>query len=107
MFLVTLGTPQQDIHAIEAAKCAGVQHIVKLSTLEASEAVIQVGKWHREREQIIETSGLKWTFLRPGMFMSNTIEWWAETIRQQGGVFFPGGKKGKVAPVGSGLYSKQ
>jgi uncharacterized protein YbjT (DUF2867 family) len=33
------------------------------------------------------------------MFMSNTIEWWAESIKGQNSVFFPGGKKGKVAPV--------
>jgi uncharacterized protein YbjT (DUF2867 family) len=68
MFLVTFET-QQDINALEAAKRAGVQHVVKLSTLEASDAVLQIGKWHREREQLIEASGLAWTFLRPGMFI--------------------------------------
>src|SRR5262245_50873650 len=65
VFLVTLGTSQQDINAIAAAKRAGVRHVVKLSTLEATKAAIQVGKWHREREQIIEASGIAWTFLRP------------------------------------------
>lgn len=98
LFLITYET-QQDINVIEAAKRAGVQHIVKLSTLEATEHKIKVGKWHYEREELIRASGLEWTFLRPGMFMSNTIEWWAETIKGQGSVFFPGGKKGKVAPV--------
>jgi uncharacterized protein YbjT (DUF2867 family) len=33
------------------------------------------------------------------MFMSNSIDWWAESIKGQNSVFFPGGKKGKVAPV--------
>jgi len=98
IFLVTYET-QQDINVIEAAKRAGVQHIVKLSTLEATEHKIQVGKWHYEREELIRASGLDWTFLRPGMFMSNSIEWWAESIKSQNSVFFPGGKKGKVAPV--------
>ncbi len=97
MFLVTLKT-RQDISALEAAKQAGVKHVVKLSTLEASDALIQIGKWHREREKLIEASGLTWTFLRPGMFMTNAIDWWADSIKQQGAVFFPGGK-GKVAPV--------
>lgn len=101
LFLVTLDSSQQDINALEVAKRAGVQHVVKLSTLEATKAAIQIGKWHREREQIIEKSGIAWTFLRPGMFMSNTIEWWATTIKEQGGVYFPGGK-GKVAPVDPG-----
>ncbi len=31
--------------------------------------------------------------------MSNSIDWWAESIKGQGSVFFPGGKTGKVAPV--------
>lgn len=98
IFLVTYET-QQDINVIEAAKRADVRHIVKLSTLEATEHKIQVGKWHYEREELIRGSGLDWTFLRPGMFMSNSIEWWAESIKGQSSVFFPGGKKGKVAPV--------
>jgi Predicted nucleoside-diphosphate-sugar epimerases len=98
VFLVTFEM-QHDINVIEAAKRAGVQQIVKLSTLEATEHKIKVGKWHYEREELIRASGLDWTFLRPGMFMSNSIEWWAESIKRQGSVFFPGGKKGKVAPV--------
>jgi uncharacterized protein YbjT (DUF2867 family) len=98
VFLVTFDK-RQDIHLIEAAKRAGVQHIVKLSTFEATDHKIQVGKWHYEREELIRLSGLDWTFLRPGMFMSNSVEWWAESIKGQGSVFFPGGKKGKVAPV--------
>lgn len=97
VFLITFQT-QQDIYAIEAAKRTGVQQIVKLSTLEASKTHLRVGRWHREREEIIEASGLGWTFLRPGLFMTNTIEWWAETIKKQGAVYFPGGK-GRVAPI--------
>lgn len=97
IFLVTLET-QQDIHVLEAARRAGVRQIVKLSTLEASRPVIQVGRWHVEREELIRASGLDWTFLRPGMFMTNTIEWWSDSIKTQGAVHFPGGK-GRVAPV--------
>lgn len=98
IFLVTYET-QQDINVIEAAKHASVRQIVKLSTLEATAHKIQVGKWHYEREELIRASGLDWTFLRPGMFMSNAIEWWAESIKGQGSVFFPGGKKGRVAAI--------
>jgi uncharacterized protein YbjT (DUF2867 family) len=98
LFLVTFET-QQDRNVIEAAKQAGVGQIVKLSTLEATVHKIQVGKWHYEREELLRASGLDWTFLRPGMFMSNSIEWWAESIKGQGSVFFPGGKKGRVAPI--------
>jgi uncharacterized protein YbjT (DUF2867 family) len=54
MFLVTMshGT-QHDINAVEAAKRAGVKHVVKLSTLEASRLLGQVGRWHREKEMVI------------------------------------------------------
>ncbi len=98
VFLVTFEA-QQDINVIEAVRRTGLQHIVKLSTLEAKDHRIKVGNWHYEREELIRASGLAWTFLRPGMFMSNTIEWWAESIKGQGSVFFPGGKRGKVAPI--------
>ena len=32
-------------------------------------------------ERLIETSGLQWTFLRPGMFAANALQWWAPQIR--------------------------
>jgi uncharacterized protein YbjT (DUF2867 family) len=31
-------------------------------------------------ERLIETSGLQWTFLRPGMFAANALSWWAPQI---------------------------
>jgi hypothetical protein len=33
------------------------------------------------RRGSIETSGLQWTFLRPGMFAANALNWWAPQIR--------------------------
>jgi uncharacterized protein YbjT (DUF2867 family) len=32
-------------------------------------------------ERLIETSGLQWTFLRPGMFAGNALGWWGPQIR--------------------------
>ena len=32
-------------------------------------------------ERLIETSGLQWTFLRPGMFAGNALHFWAPQIR--------------------------
>jgi len=32
-------------------------------------------------ERLIESSGLQWTFLRPGMFARNALGWWAPQIR--------------------------
>lgn len=34
-----------------------------------------------ELERLIEKSGLRWTFLRPGMFARNALSWWAPQIR--------------------------
>jgi uncharacterized protein YbjT (DUF2867 family) len=40
-------------------------------------------------ERLIETSGLEWTFLRPGMFASNALGWWAPQIRTGDTVRWP------------------
>jgi uncharacterized protein YbjT (DUF2867 family) len=32
-------------------------------------------------ERLIETSGLAWTILRPGMFAANALSWWAPQVR--------------------------
>ena len=34
-----------------------------------------------EIERLIEASGLRWTFLRPGMFAANALSWWTPQIR--------------------------
>ncbi len=96
LYFVTPDT-QQVMRLIEAARQAGVQHVVKQSTIEADRS-LGPGKWHREQEERIKAAGFSWTFLRPTMMMDNTIEWWAETIKSQNAVYFPGGK-GRVAPV--------
>jgi uncharacterized protein YbjT (DUF2867 family) len=36
---------------------------------------------HAEIERLIGGSGLRWTFLRPGMFAANSLLWWAPQIR--------------------------
>ncbi len=97
VFLVT-GSTQHDANILQAAKDVGVRYVVKLSTFEAvSPMMVEHVKWHREREELIRTSGLAWTFLRPTMFMSTALDW-AKTIRQEGVIYFPGGE-GKVPAV--------
>ena len=36
---------------------------------------------HAGIEQLVETTGLQWTFLRPGAFAINCLNWWAPQIR--------------------------
>jgi uncharacterized protein YbjT (DUF2867 family) len=40
-------------------------------------------------ERLIESSGLQWTFLRPGMFAANALRWWAPPIRADDVVRWP------------------
>jgi uncharacterized protein YbjT (DUF2867 family) len=77
---------------VRAALSAGVRHVVLLS----SAAVVNVdaghspiARQHRTVELAIEQSGLDWTFIRPGMFATNTRWWWAESIRAQNVVRLP------------------
>ena len=96
LFLVTPDTGQV-ANLLKVAKQADVQHVVKLSTIEADRS-LGPGKWHRQQEELVKSMGFAWTFLRPTMMMVNMIEWWGETIKSQNAVYFPGGK-GKVSPV--------
>jgi uncharacterized protein YbjT (DUF2867 family) len=100
IYLLVPGTPampKQEGAAVEAAKRAGVKHIVKHSVMGAREPAIAIARLHRASEQHIENSGLAWTFVRPGSFMSNALDW-AMPIKTQGGVFQPLGD-GRVAMV--------
>jgi (4-alkanoyl-5-oxo-2,5-dihydrofuran-3-yl)methyl phosphate reductase len=84
---------------INEAKQAGVGHIVMISSgavhLGANNPI---GVLHREKEVFIEETGVPWTFLRPGGFMSNTLRWWVDSIKSQAKVFNPTAV-GKTAPI--------
>ena len=99
LFLVTAGVdgPTLEKNAIAAAKRAGVQHVVKLSVIGADQPAITFAKWHAEGEKALLASGLKWTLLRPGSFMSNTL-FWLPTLKSQG-AFYDSQGEGKYAPI--------
>jgi uncharacterized protein YbjT (DUF2867 family) len=44
---------------------------------------------HLKIEDLIEASGVEWTFLRPGMFAANVRHWWALRIRSGDVVRWP------------------
>jgi uncharacterized protein YbjT (DUF2867 family) len=77
---------RQDAALADAAKAAGVGHIVKISVLGAREGSLEIPAWHRGGEQAIEATGLGWTFVRPGSFASNALNW-APTLRTAGKAF--------------------
>ena len=55
-------------------------------------------RMHAEIERLIESSGMRWTFLRPGMFAANALYWWAPQIRGGNVVRWPYGEA-PTAPV--------
>ncbi|MBV8274482.1 MAG: NmrA family NAD(P)-binding protein, partial [Verrucomicrobia bacterium] len=89
---------QGDRVLVEAAKEAGAGQIVMISSASVQREGNAIGRLHREKEQLVESSGIPWTLLRPGGFMSNSILWWAESIKSQSKVFNPAGN-GKTAPI--------
>ncbi|EIE52397.1 NmrA family protein [Salipiger aestuarii] len=70
--------------AIEAAKAAGVGHVVLATGLGASpKAGLTFGKWHSDTQELLKESGLDWTFVQPTYFMQNLL-WQAEGIARDG-----------------------
>jgi len=100
VFSLTFGpqTGVRERNLAVVAKKAGVRHIVKLSALGGdNETCNHIRKWHDEGEQGIWETGIAWTILRPGAFMSNALHW-RESIRAQGKVFSNYGD-GKLPPI--------
>ena len=90
VYLVSAGSDlvAREARVVDAAAAAGVKHIVKLSVVTADSPAITFARWHGESEKRIVASGLAWTMLRPGNFMSNALGW-APTIKSQGAFYQP------------------
>ena len=59
---------------IDAAKAAGVRHVIKFSGLDARpDTTFPFGLMHKEIEEYLERSGLAWTHLRPTGFMQEYL----------------------------------
>ena len=92
LYLVSTGAdgPALEANAIEAARKAGVRHVVKLSAMGADNPVMTFGRWHAQSEERLRKSGLQWTMLRPVNFMTNALGW-AATIKSEGAFYQPTG----------------
>lgn len=77
VFLLAPGGPdqfRQDREAIDAAKAAGVSHVVKVSTLDANpDSAIPWARDHARADEYLTGSGLAWTRLQPGAFTKNLL----------------------------------
>src|SRR5437764_9809232 len=80
-----------EANVVEAAKKAGVGHLVKFSVLHASpQSASQLLRWHGQTEQHIRASGIPFTFLRPNIFMQEILRQ-AAAIKSQGAFYQPFG----------------
>jgi len=84
LFLVNSGPqiPARDEIAANAAKAAGVQHLVKLSSMDVEQG-LAIGAWHEQGEAAIRKIGIPFTFVQPTGFMSNLLAW-APSIKADG-----------------------
>jgi uncharacterized protein YbjT (DUF2867 family) len=99
LFLLSPPTPrqpQQEQHVIDAARRAGVEHVVKQSVPWAGpDAPLVFSRWHGQVEQHLAQSGLAYTLLRPSSFMQNFLMS-AQQVADQGILYGMTGE-GRVA----------
>jgi uncharacterized protein YbjT (DUF2867 family) len=93
LFLLTPDAPNAHELAsnlVNEARTAGVRHIVKQSMIGADlKANAEVMRLHRQAEQIIEESGIPYTFLRPNEFMQNFINFHGHSIKNNNAFYLP------------------
>ena len=99
LFLLSPPTPrqpQQEQHVIDAARRAGLDHVVKQSVPWAGpDAPVVFCRWHGQVEQHLAQSGLAYTLLRPSSFMQNFLMS-AQQVADQGVLYGMFGE-GRVA----------
>ncbi len=77
MYLLSAGEDleQYEANAIDAAKDARLELLVKHSVAGAQYKATDFPRWHRAGEERIEQSGIPYVFLRPAAFASNALYW--------------------------------
>jgi NAD(P)H dehydrogenase (quinone) len=79
VFVVTGHNPgmvEQQNNVLDAALQAGVKYLVRVSggrAVAVADSESVVGRGHYAIEQRLKQSGIKWTILRPGLFMQNVL----------------------------------
>jgi uncharacterized protein YbjT (DUF2867 family) len=101
--LLVWTVPAATAAAVVERLAAGVRRVVLLSSPHRTphpffQQPNPMAVLHAEIERLIAASGLEATILRPGMFASNTVFWWAPAIRAGRPVRWPYGAV-ETAPV--------
>ena len=85
------GQVELECAAIDAARAAGVQRVVKLSgPRPADDSPIPFERWHAEIERHLIGSGIPWVLLRPCTYMTNLLMH-ADAVRHTGRLMAPAG----------------
>ncbi|MFJ3771344.1 NAD(P)H-binding protein [Streptomyces sp. NPDC090075] len=78
LFLYVQGAGGRMPELLDAARTAGVRHVVLLSSgiiQEGADETHPIHVMHATAERQIRDSGLAWTFLRPNAFATNAFQW--------------------------------
>jgi NAD(P)H dehydrogenase (quinone) len=94
----------QHINAVEAAKAAGVRHVVYTSAPHADSTTLAVAPEHKATEEAIAASGLTWTFLRNNWYHENYTAHVAQTA--QSGVLLGSAHDGRTASAARRDYAE-
>ncbi|MFB8351327.1 SDR family oxidoreductase [Streptomyces niveus] len=87
LFLVSRIGPDAEI--IRAARSAGVEHVVLVSSITVrTHPHLGPAEENLSVERLLKDSGMAWTILRPTQFASNAL-WWAAAIRERETVRVP------------------
>jgi uncharacterized protein YbjT (DUF2867 family) len=93
VFLVWVAPPATAAAALERIAKHALRIVFLSAPLKTAHPFFQQPNPMRELtaqiECLIETSGLQWTFLRPGIFAANALRWWAPQIRRGDRVRWP------------------
>ena len=69
---------------IDAARESGVRYLVKYSAIGADpDSPARLLRWHGEAEKYLEQSGLRYSIVRPNIFMQNFTNLYARLIREE------------------------
>ncbi|KAB0623566.1 SDR family oxidoreductase [Castellaniella defragrans] len=94
----------QHRHAIEAARAAGVRHIVYTSLLHADVSPLSLADEHRQTERMLKDSGLAWTILRNGWYTENYMGAMAGALA--GGALVGSAGQGRIASAARTDYAE-
>jgi len=102
LFLLFPLAPGMDVmarNALAAAKAAGVRHVVRSSGAGADAgSPASIARAQGEIDDMVTASGIAWTLLRPTVFMQNTVNHDAGSIKAANAIYAPRGT-GAVAMV--------